>query len=254
MGQPVGGGRGHQNADSTDPRANPYLQPLYPDLYPPLGHAPDGTPLFTPGQPTRTQKAAAEAAARAVESSDYPDGTTPAPDSGSDGSLASRGGLGRPLALVAIAVLVVLCAALLLSMRDDSEQTTLPDYTPTLTLEPSPEQPPFNQPTVIPGQPGTQPDQQLPGAPSDSVGKSVVYEVTLSDTGSIIYVDDTGLRTATGAPSKWTVAFTGTGNPLRVLVISGVGDAACKITVDGAVVASDSVTADSPRRTLSCRA
>lgn len=254
MGQQVGGGPRNPPSGSTDPRGNPYLQPLYPQLYPPLGHADDGTPLFVPGQQTRTEKAAAESAAFAAGPAVAPSDENGGPSEPE--RRPARPALRGPLALVALAVVVVLGAALMLSMRNnaDPDTTTLPTYTPTITALPT-------QPTIprVPGQ--TEPDDPLvPGQgapPSDSVpsaGKAIVYEVALSDSGSIIYVDDTGLRTAVGSPTKWSITFTGVDNPLRILVISAVGSASCQIKVDGKVVAADSITGDSSRRTLSCRA
>ncbi|WAC57869.1 hypothetical protein [Gordonia sp. SL306] len=244
MGQPSGP---PPRAGDRPPPDDLYRIPLYPHLYPPLGYAPDGRPIFVPGEPERP--------------SAPPDGTSNGPDSGipaTDAPTPAAGARSSDRRLVGVLAIVAVAALGLLAMtvgraalRDDPQPaadqqlpvviTQLPTELPTQM----PTAPPGGNPDEVPGD---------PNSPASPVGKEIVYEVTASSPTTILYVDADGLRTTIGAPTTWTVRFTGTGNPLRVLVLAGDGDAQCLIKVGGRPVAADRITAQSPRRTVSCRA
>ncbi|MYR07438.1 hypothetical protein GTV32_14490 [Gordonia sp. SID5947] len=218
-----------------------YRIPLYPHLYPPLGYAPDGRPIFVPGEP--------EKPSTAVDGTEAPDSgvlTDEAPTAVRVRSSERR--LVGVLALVAVAALGLLAVTVgRASLRDDPPPTADREMPVIITQLPTqtPTAPPGGDTDEMPGAPNS------PGSPA---GKEIVYEVTASSPTTILYVDADGLRTTIGAPTTWTVSFTGTANPLRVLVLAGDGDAQCLIKVDGRPVAADRISAQSPRRTVSCRA
>ncbi|MDY6809733.1 MAG: hypothetical protein SW127_12050 [Actinomycetota bacterium] len=245
MGDPTGTPPRSAPPPTPAPPDDLYRAPLYGQLYPPLGYAPDGTPLFVPGQPTGV-------------------GSRPTgPDDGAPGAPQVPGTHGEPAAqpgpsprpasdrrLVGLVALVAVAALGLLALtvgraalRGDEPvtQPTLPMVISELPTRP---------PTAAPGAPGAPTQPGAPGVP----GQEVTYEVTASSPATILYVDDVGLRTTVGASAAWTITFTGSANPLRVLVLAGAGEAGCTISVDGRVVAEDRITAASPRRTVSCRA
>ncbi|MGC4960559.1 hypothetical protein [Gordonia sp. DT101] len=244
MGQPSGP---PPRAGDRPPPDDLYRIPLYPHLYPPLGYTPDGRPIFVPGEQDRPPA---------------PEGMPGAPDSG----LPTTDDAPRPAAsarssdrrLVGVLAIVAVAALGLLAMtvgraalRDDPQPAA--DRQLPVVITQLPTQMPTQMPTAPPG---GDPDEVPggPNSPASPVGKEIVYEVTASSPTTILYVDAEGLRTRIGAPTTWTVSFTGTANPLRVLVLAGDGDAQCLIKVDGRPVAADRITAQSPRRTVSCRA
>lgn len=227
-----------------------YRTPLYGLPYPPLGYAPDGTPLFVPGQPTGADRPAAgpgEGAPGTPHAAVTGHGLTDETERAATG--VARPGSDRRLvglvALVAVAALGLLALTVGRAALRGDEPVTQP--TLPMVISELPTQPPTAAPRA-PTEPGA------PGVPGQPAGKEVTYEVTASSPTTILYVDDVGLRTTVGASAAWTITFIGSANPLRVLVLAGAGDARCTITVDGRVVAEDRITADSPRRTVSCRA
>ncbi|AFR46959.1 hypothetical protein [Gordonia sp. KTR9] len=258
MGQPYGG----RDPGARDPRhrddaggqtgGSPrdlYGQPVAPQLYPPLGYASDGTPLFRPGQPTNTELTMAERAERA-EGERIATAEREADDA--DGRAGSRV-LGVPTATLVLTsgmvVLLVVAFVGFLGLRQGAEEP-LADSPLTTDTMPIPRT--FEPPSLTPPEPG----QQLPGQPGERIdpqNKPVTYEATIDGQATILYVDDAGLRSEFAPTNPWTVQFTGGINPLRLLVIAGTGSAVtCSITVDGEVVVEDTVTPSSTRRTASC--
>ncbi|GAB91845.1 hypothetical protein [Gordonia rhizosphera] len=241
MGQPDGG--------PARPLDDLYRTPLYPQLYPPLGYAPDGTPIFVPGQQGAPPSPPLEPIADSG-SGDSAGADEAPPAAPGRGDRSDRRLIGV-LSLVAIAAIGLLA----LTVGRAALRTDEPAAAPTLPVFITPTEPP----TVAPGVPGLPGDATEalpgdPGAPVAPIGKQVVYEVTSAGGATILYVDAAGLRTTIGAPSPWTLSFTGSANPLRVLVLAGPGAASCVIKVDGRIVAADRISADSTRRTVSCRA
>ncbi|MGV9709640.1 hypothetical protein ACWDTI_03135 [Gordonia sp. NPDC003424] len=226
---------------SGRPADDVYARPLE-RLYPPLGFGPDGMPRTVGPQPVSTPAPAA------------PDPTTTSPvidgDTGVDDSTpmprrtSSNRGLWRGLALVVVLVVGLFLIVHTWAGRnaDTVTQPPVPITLPTL---------PTIMPTIPSEGPGAQPG--LPANPTAPIGREVVYQVMSTTSTTIIYVDPRGLRTMIGAPNTWSVTFTATSNPLRILVLAGGGAASCTITVDGRVVATDQITEESPRRTVSCR-
>jgi len=149
---------------------------------------------------------------------------------------------------VYLVVIVVLGTATALMARnvltgDEPDEITLPTAT-TWTVTPR---------TVTPRTAPDTPSRR--GIVVDSAGKTIVYRATINGVGVLAYSDGTGTRSAVVSEPDWTVTFTGTGAPLRLLVIATSGSAVtCSITVGGEVVASDEVTVDSSRRTAACLA
>ncbi len=221
-----------------------YRTPIYGQLYPPLGYAPDGTPQFVPGQqPTRPQPDPS-AGYSPDSDTDDPGSAEPPPDDRRPRLPKSDRRLVGILALVAVAALGLLALTVgRAALRSDVE----PAAGPTLPVVIS--DVPTRMPTGVPRD-----ERPTPGAPMVPSGKEVVYEVTATSPTTILYVDDNGLRTTVGAPTNWTITFTSTSNPLRILVLAGEGDARCSISVDGRTVSSDRISAQTPRRTVSCRA
>lgn len=247
----MGGPTGTPPRSTPPPSDDVYRTPIYGQLYPPLGYAPDGTPLFVPGQPTGAPGQASHGDSSAGTPSGAPadgvtaDGTRPIePGEGVDSGRRppSDRRLVGLVALVAVAALGLLALTVGRAALRGDEPVTQP--TLPMVISELPTQPP----TAAPGVPGG------PGDSARTAGKEVTYEVAASSPSTILYVDDVGLRTTVGASAAWTVTFTGSANPLRVLVLAGEGEARCTITVDGRVVAEDRITAQSPRRTVSCRA
>ena len=246
MGQPYGG----PNRDARDPRNrgdDPYGQtPVSPRLYPPLGYAPDGTALFTPGQPTNTELRIAEHAAREearaeAASSDGPD----------DESRITKVSTSSLIVCLGLVVLVAVAIVGFSGMfRNEPTEPPLADPPTTIDTVPLPRT--FEPPRLTPDGPG----QTAPGGPDERVNpqdKPVTYDVAIDGQATILYVDSLGLRSEFAPSNPWSVEFTGGDNPLRLLVIAGTGSGAqCSITVDGRVVVEDTVTASSPRRTASC--
>ncbi|GAC85016.1 hypothetical protein [Gordonia paraffinivorans] len=245
MSYPYGG----PNPDAEDTRrggGDPYgPAPMGPRLYPPLGYAPDGTPLFRPFQPTNTELHAAEQAARAER-------VAAEEAAAREEQQPSRlGGLSTSTLIVCLGMVVLVAVAIVGFggvWRDRTPDTTLADPPATL-LETVPRT--FEPPTLTPDGRGSVPGR--PGQRVDPQNKSVSYEVTIDGQATILYVDAVGLRSDFAPSNPWSVEFTGSDNPLRVLVIAGTGSGArCVIRVDGEVVVEDAVSASSPRRTASC--
>ncbi|MEO9329146.1 hypothetical protein ABFT43_14695 [Gordonia sp. B21] len=245
MAHPYGG----PNPDSRDTRHggdDPYgPTPMGPRLYPPLGYAADGTPLFRPFQPTNTELHEAEAAARAERDA------AEAAESAQRQQPGSRmTGISTATLIVSLGLVVLVAVALVGFSgvwRDRAAEDTLAD--PPATIETIPIPRTFSPPTLTPDDPGG----GRPGQRVDPQDKPVTYEVTIDGQATILYVDAMGLRSEFSPTNPWSVEFTGTDNPLRLLVIAGTGSGAkCSIRVDGEVVVEDTVSATSPRRTASC--
>ncbi|AZG46744.1 hypothetical protein [Gordonia insulae] len=228
---------------SRPPPDDLYRTPLYAQLYPPLGYTPDGRPVFVPGQPSGpdpTLEQRDEVVPTPADDGDVPDET-------SRRLASSDRRLVGVLALVAVAALSLLAVTVgRAALRDDEPPTAQPDM--PVVISELPTRMPTAAPDDEPDTPGAPGGQTLP------IGKAVIYEVTTSSPATILYVDDNGLRTTVDDSTKWTITFTGSANPLRVLVLAGQGAATCAITVDGRTVATDRIAAESPRRTVSCRA
>ncbi|MFE0748569.1 hypothetical protein [Gordonia sp. NPDC058843] len=259
MGQPYG----TPNPGARDPRRpdgpigqtggasrDLYGQPVAPQLYPPLGYASDGTPLFRPGQPTDTELNLAERAERAEAERVA---TVEREADRADGQRGSRI-LDVPTAtlVLTLGVVVLLVVAFVgfLGLREGSSDETVAESPLVTDTMPLPRT--FEPPSLSPPDPG----RQLPGQPAERIdpqNKPVTYEATIDGQATILYVDDAGLRSEFAPTNPWTVQFTGGLNPLRLLVIAGTGSSvSCSITVDGEVVVEDTVTPSSTRRTASC--
>ncbi|MEE4023872.1 hypothetical protein V1Y59_12355 [Gordonia sp. PKS22-38] len=222
-----------------------YRTPLYPQLYPPLGYAPDGSPIFVPGQPPDPGRSTDTTPPQTPDGSVAPDSDKET-DDGLQRSPSDRRLVGI-VALVAVAALGLLALTVGRAALRGDDPVTQPTLPMVISELPTPPRTPQQEPTA-PGDPA------VPGNPAQPGGREVVYEVAASSPATILYVDDVGLRTTIGSSTSWTITFTGSANPLRVLVLAGDGEATCSITVDGRVVATDRITAESPRRTVSCRA
>lgn len=243
-----------------------YRVPLMPGLYPPLGFAPDGTPLFRPDQrqpsPTQTSQAEWPQSTNNSAGMPYPgDGTAPPvpPDATFDDAAPDeqrrqpqspgRFGVGLVFALVAAVVVGLVFYGFSLIRHSDAQQeapTTLTIVEPTPPDIPTQRQQPTN-PMVPPG---------AAPAPRDSetVGRSVTYDATIEGSGTILYVDDVGLRSEFTPPPTWHLEFTAGSAPLRLLVLAGANSSAsCEIKVDGQTISTDRVDAGSTRRTATCR-
>lgn len=248
MGQP-------RSPGTPTPAEIPYQQPLYPQLYPPLGYGADGTPLFVPGQETGGVGQRTAAARPGVAP-----GTTPVVDDDDDaaGSADAPAGGGRTPLWKSVAVLTVLgvMAAVLLVMAvdyfrdDDSDVITLPTATQ--------EEPAFTLPTeVIPSVPGDAPETEVPSIPGngrDTAGKQVTYEASYEGSAVILYIEGGQVRTEMMPTPQWSASFVGGDYPLRLMVVAGRNTAAtCTIKVDGQVIVTDTIDATSQRRTAACR-
>ncbi|GAC67706.1 hypothetical protein [Gordonia soli] len=239
-----------------DPERQPlgdlYRRPLSGGLYPPLGHGPDGTPLFVPGQPLRSE--------RPPTPPPSDDGAGPETVDSPDRARRPFAGLAVAVVLLVVAVLVAVAGASWLRPDPTPDDSALPTITelpevptyPTAprTRTPDTDQPGARQPGLVP--PGGTDDPTAPRI--DATGKSIVYETTVSGTATLLYIDDGGLQTVISAPPTWTIAFTGSTMPLRLLVIAGDGTASCTIKVDGKVVVTDRVGETTAARTASCTA
>ncbi|OUC81115.1 hypothetical protein [Gordonia lacunae] len=259
MGQPYGepnhGARDPRLRDDTGSQSGGssrdlYGRPVAPQLYPPLGYASDGTPMFRPGQPTNTELHMAERAERAEAERVA---TAEREDDGRDGRAGSRIPKVPTATLVltlGLVVLLVVAFVGFLGLRAGSAEDPVADSPLITDTMPIPRT--FEPPSLSPPEPG----QQLPGQPRERIdpqNKPVTYEATIDGQATILYVDDAGLRSEFAPTNPWTVQFTGGVNPLRLLVIAGTGSAvSCSITVDGEKVVEDTVTPSSTRRTASC--
>lgn len=125
-------------------------------------------------------------------------------------------------AAVYLVVIAVLGAATILMARnvlsDGPEEITLPsvDTSDTWITDTAPPYP------TVPDTPTKR------GATVDSAGKSVVYQATINGVGVLAYSDDTGTRTDVISEPEWKVTFTGTGAPLRLLVVA-TSEARCRV-------------------------
>ena len=241
-----------------------YRAPLMPGLYPPLGFAPDGTPRFVPGQePSRT--AAGPQTYAPGGATPPPGGLPPNPtepgrtepdptefdDERRQPKSPGKFGTGVVFALVAAVVLGLVFYGFSLIRQSDAlsqdAPTTLTIADPTTPDVPTQQQQP-NNPMVPPG---------ATPAPHDrsTDGRSVTYDATIEGSGTILYVDDVGLRSEFTPPPTWHLEFTAGSAPLRLLVLAGLNSSAsCEIKVDGQSVSIDRVDAGSSRRTATCRA
>ncbi|WLP92686.1 hypothetical protein [Gordonia sp. NB41Y] len=279
-GPAAGGSEGGGSGGTKGPRDD-YRVPLLPGGYPPLGYSPTGAPRFTPadlgtgipgsasgptasGLMTPGSIGPGSPAASATGSPTTLSGPAPGSPGGPAGPPGGDGPTPPPRRLFGIepgvgttvgvfVVVGALVVGLLLvavnSLRDRPEEITLPpatitdEYTlPTLTPNrtPTPSRPRTTRPTV-------------PGGGVGPVGESVTYTVTIEGSGTILYVDDTGVHTEFSPPPTWTLTFTADTNPLRLVVVVGQGSSAqCSINVGQEQVVTDTVAADSTRRTASC--
>ena len=270
MGYPSGpSGTGRPNGGDTDraPLRDDYRTPLLPGNYPPLGYSPGGAPRYTPADLTAPaqQAGTAQAGATQAESGGAYAGTATAqrPSDASPGDAPDRPYRDQPTprrflgvepgvgvtvgAFLVVGVLVVallVTAVRVLSPDDDysdriGSAPLTDDYEPTIPTAPQ-----FS----VPRNPG---GTGVPrGVPT---GQEVTYRVTLEGSGTILYVDDVGVRTEFSPPPTWTLEFTAGANPLRLLVVVGEGSSAhCAILVGGSEVASDDVAPQSTQRTATC--
>lgn len=228
-------------------------------LYPPLGFAPDGTPLFWPGQQTphpgarRPDDSGRQAPDQDRTTASADDDSPPAPQSRprrtTDTVPTVRSMAITAAALAAAVILVVLVAIAFLRAGPDQDSTTAADL-PTFTTET------FTRiPTTGPRLTPSRPDRSTPRSPAgiDPAGKQITYQVTIEGTATILYVDAAGLRTEFAPPATWKYTFTGSYNPLRLIVVVGSGSTAtCTITVDGRAVVNDEVGPTSAKRSASC--
>lgn len=254
MGQPTGqrpAGEGVQPGPGSDD----YRTPLLPGDYPPLGYSADGLPRYRPADLT-ARRVASPPVGHSPTTGGI-EGPWAGPPEQAGGTLAQRPptrgssverGVGvTVLAFVLVGIVIV--GLVFFGMRSLREQT------PTVSLPPVQNTETFTIPTVPadPSAPGT--EQQRPRGGSTPQGAEVTYTVNIDGVGTILYVDDVGVRTEFSPPPAWTVTFTASRNPLRLLVVAGDGSSArCTITVGGRVVATDNVDATSSRRTASCLA
>ncbi|MGV9673390.1 MULTISPECIES: hypothetical protein [unclassified Gordonia (in: high G+C Gram-positive bacteria)] len=284
MGSPGGPRADGDAAVPEGPRPNgprdDYRTPLLPGNYPPLGYSANGMPRYTPadlhptaadgrrsgiggvGLATAPPAALSTTAATGTPAAGYggraavgaPDATSSRPAGGTPGRprrfLGMEPGVGITVGAVVVVgvVLIGLVIVGIGSLRQPTPTVTLPPATitddqtiPTLPTEPS--------------LPGTAEPSVPRGGGTVPVGAAVTYTVTIDGSGTILYVDDVGVRTEFAPPPTWTVSFEAGRNPLRLLVVAGRGSSAqCSITVDGEQVVTDSVDAQSTRRTASCLA
>ncbi|WP_238420993.1 hypothetical protein [Gordonia sp. 'Campus'] len=262
MGQPYGG----PNPGVNEPRrtdgptrgaqgyaggpSDPYAQPESSRLYPPLGYAADGTPMFRPGQPTNTELNAAERAERAEQHRAAATAREAEASSGRSTSGMPKVSTATLMLSLGMVVLVVIAVLGFAGLRESEPDEAVAD--PPLITDTMPIPRTFEPPSLTPQDPGG----NLPGGPGERIdpqNKPVTYDVTIDGQATILYVDDAGLRSDFAPRNPWTVQFTGGVNPLRLLVIAGTGSTvSCSITVDGEVVVEDTVTPTSSRRTASC--
>ncbi|MFT4125562.1 MAG: hypothetical protein QM662_04960 [Gordonia sp. (in: high G+C Gram-positive bacteria)] len=255
MGQPT-------TRTSADPgaRTSPaddYRTPLLPGGYPPLGYSATGIPRFRPGDLTAPS-------AGAVPGGEVPAGgpsagdpgsvaVTPPPRSAAGGRRILGLGLSTGITVGAIAVVVVVVLGVVMFgtglLRRDRQTIELPQATPTAELPP--------EITGLPTSgrvPHTSGAPRVPGGGAlVEPGTEVTYTVTIDGTGTILYVDDEGIRTEVSPGQRWTLTFSAGVNPVRLLVIVGrQSSATCAISVAGRTIVADRVTADSRRRTAAC--
>lgn len=234
--------------------ADLYRRPLLPGLYPPLGHAPDGTARFRPGPPPPGPAVTGAAPAATPGTSHNPADTATTPYEGDVVPAGTRrGGMGRT-AIVFAVVAAVVVGLVLYGVTQYRQTTTAssPFDEPRLTLVEPPVASPTAPPAMPPGVPPTVPDTPAPGL---RAGQTVTYDATIDGSGTILYVDDQGLRSEFMPPPTWHLQFIAGSNPLRLLVIAGAGSSVtCEIAVGGRVVARDRVDAETTRRTASCTA
>ncbi|MFT4042863.1 MAG: hypothetical protein QM673_06845 [Gordonia sp. (in: high G+C Gram-positive bacteria)] len=232
------------------PSMDVYRLPLMPGLYPPLGYDVHGNPLFVPGQ----QPPAAAPYPSPVAAAPYPSPILGSPGPGSPPAGRNRRQRRGPgPVIVIVAVLVALVSVTTYSMhrhRDWADQIadTATDQPRVTIIEPT------TVPPGAPAAPGQAGPQRQPGQ-SDSLspGQTVSYEATIDGSGTILYVDDEGLRSEFTPSMSWHLDFTSSGLPLRLLVIAGEGSSvSCTIKVGGRTVSTDRVDAKSARRTASC--
>ncbi|GAB04670.1 hypothetical protein GII30_21870 [Gordonia amarae] len=224
-----------------------YLQPVGPQFYPPLGYTDDGTPQYLPGQQSARPSHVPTGIGAIAPGTPAADDLHAAPGPVSHRAQPRQGGVWK--AAVYLVVIAVLGAATILMARnvlsDGPEEITLPsvDTSDTWITDTAPPYP------TVPDTPTKR------GATVDSAGKSVVYQATINGVGVLAYSDDTGTRTDVISEPEWKVTFTGTGAPLRLLVVATSGSSvSCAILVDGQVVAHDDVSTQSSRRTAACLA
>lgn len=249
MGQPTG-----QRPDGADD----YRTPLLPGNYPPLGYSDRGLPRYTAADLAAggTPQTAPRHDVAPVPLSDGPDGG----EMGAAGTDAEpphhprrsgeERGVGATVVIFAVVGLVIV-GLVVFGVRSLHQQQN-----PTITLPTADPTDTYSLP-VLPTRPGvpSQPGGDQPGGGSGGAtpGAQVTYTVTINGVGTILYVDDVGVRTDFTPPPNWTVTFAASRNPLRLLVVAGDGSSAhCTITVAGRPVADDSVEASSTRRTATC--
>ncbi|SKZ32224.1 Uncharacterised protein [Mycobacteroides abscessus subsp. abscessus] len=258
----VGSGDGSVSMGQQEAGPRPedlYRAPLMPGLYPPLGFAPDGTPRFVPGQqPSQTAagpQTSAPGGATPPHGGPPPDETEPDPTDFDDERRQPKSpgkfGTGVVFALVAAVVLGLVFYGFSLIRQSGAQSqdapATLTIVDPTVPDVPTQQQQPGN-PMLPPGATPAPRD-------SDTAGRSVTYDATIEGSGTILYVDDVGLRSEFTPPPTWHLEFTAGSAPLRLLVLAGQNSSAsCEIKVDGQSVSIDRVDAGSARRTASCRA
>ncbi|MDL9937720.1 hypothetical protein QSJ18_13280 [Gordonia sp. ABSL1-1] len=234
------------SADNPDPSVGDVYRPLQ-QIYPPLGYASDGTPLFWPGQPTGTEARARQAAERRAAEADR----ASAPSEESPRSLVpnvSTTALGT-VALAVLMIFVVLAGMTLLRDRQPSGNYSGSDALTTLDEPQSPHT--FDPPSAT----EDDPSEPRRGGGIDARGHVVSYEVRIEGSATILYLDAVSVRSEFAPPPVWKVTFIGGRNPLRVIVALGErSGATCEITVDGQVVATDSVAPNSGRPSLACGA
>ncbi|RPA64884.1 hypothetical protein EF294_07300 [Gordonia oryzae] len=252
MGQPTG-----QRPDGADD----YRTPLLPGNYPPLGYSDRGLPRYTAadlaagGRP----QTASRHHVGPVTLSDGLDGD----EMGTAGTDAEpphhprrsgeERGVGATVVISAVVGLMIVGLAVV-GVRSLHHQQN-----PTITL-PSAEPTAIYSLPVLPTRPGlpTPPGGDQPGGGSGdgsgtTPGAQVTYTVTINGVGTILYIDDVGVRTDFTPSSNWTVTFAASRNPLRLVVVAGDGSSVhCTITVAGRPVADDSVEISSTRRTATC--
>lgn len=233
------------SADHPTPRPDDlYRRPLQ-QLYPPLGFTDEGAPVFVPGRPEPLYPPTPSPTTPVDESSTRRDDAPAVPPPPPRRSERRLVGVLALLAVAALALFAITVGRSVLG-NQDTDTATEPSIPVIITAVPTAPDTPDNS-----GPGGT-----APGADGSSpaIGKDVIYQVTSDAPTTIVYVDGDGLRTMVGAPTSWMVTFVGNSNPLRILVLAGSGAATCTIKIGGQTVASDTISADSPRRTATCRA